>query len=225
MLNTIKVWFKEKVSENDFFKTIATIIFYFIISIFLSGFFINFTRDINDINYILTYVCIILIFIKYHSYVLHGFKTLPSDIKKNYKSLLLIFVIGTLAVFGITGLYNSVFHIEVTNEIEVESLLKTTSLMPFIFGILAPIEEELAFRGVLPSLKSNKVVCGIISALLFATVHIITTPNIYIALLYLIPYSILGLMFSYGTVKTNNVLVSILMHITYNCINIMLLFI
>jgi membrane protease YdiL (CAAX protease family) len=221
MVNTIK----EKISENAYLNTFLTILGYFMLSLLLSGFFTNFTHKINDINYLLTYLFTSVIFVKYHGYVLHGFKTLGSDLKNNYKSLIPIFIIGTISIFGLTFIYTHFFNIQSANEIEVEKLLKTTAFMPFLMGFFAPIYEELIFRGVLPSNTNHKIICGILSALLFATVHILSTANIYVALVYFIPYTIMGLMFSYGTVKTNNVLVSILMHIAYNCINIVLLFI
>lgn len=91
--------------------------------------------------------------------------------------------------------------------------------------IIAPLTEELMFRGFIRKFIKNDFLFILISSLVFGGLHI-TSANSLQQILYIIPYSILGLAFSLNYVKTKNIASNIFLHSAWNtlAIIIMLLF-
>jgi len=215
----------QRIKENPFVRTIWVIFFYSFLSITIHLINLNFTNnEFTPLNYAFTDIVVILFFVKYHRFVLSHFKRLKSDIKENYKSLLYIFCLGTLGTLLLTYVYTNIFHIYSANELDVEELIKGSALQMIpVSLLLAPISEELTYRAILTDLKKHRFACTIISSILFGLAHVLSANNLFIGLIYLIPYSMIGFTFAFGALKTNNSLVSMLMHIAYNLINFVIL--
>ena len=87
--------------------------------------------------------------------------------------------------------------------------------------MIAPIKEEFIYR--LPFINNNnKTLNYIIYSLIFASIHLLTINNA-IEIIFIIPYLILSFSIGYSLYKTDNILVSTILHMLNNLINIMLL--
>ena len=91
-------------------------------------------------------------------------------------------------------------------------------LMLINAGIIAPIIEELTFRKAFKNVFQNKWVFILSSGLIFGGLHVITSFSTPLELLYIIPYSSLGISFAYMYYKTNTIYTSISMHIIHNTV-------
>ncbi len=90
--------------------------------------------------------------------------------------------------------------------------------------LLGPITEEITFRGGFKKAIGNIVLYTVFTGILFGSAHIIGNVNTFTDVLFIIPYSILGLMFSYVCYKTNNIFTSISMHIVHNSFALLMIF-
>ncbi len=94
-----------------------------------------------------------------------------------------------------------------------------TNSNPFLIlltvGILAPVAEEILFRGAIYNLikdKFNKFAAVIVSAILFAVIHM----NLYQASYALI----IGLFMGFIIMKTGSLWLTIIFHIAYNTLSV-----
>ena len=107
------------------------------------------------------------------------------------------------------------------NQQQVESLTKSIpAIMFFVTGFLAPIGEELIFRGVIFTglRKYNRFLAYVVSAFLFGFIHVMNSVfagNIF-EMVQMIPYAFSGLVFAYIYESTDNIWASILTHMTNN---------
>ncbi len=102
--------------------------------------------------------------------------------------------------------------------------------MMFMSCLCAPIIEEVFFRGVLfrPFAKNKvcAVIAGLLSALLFASIHVVPAAITYSdpsELIYLVSYLPQGIVFAICCYKDKNIYGSILLHFVNNFIAIMMI--
>ena len=170
--------------------------------------------------YIILYFILALIFsLIYYKDLIHDFK----DFKKNYKKYLkiafsywlkgLFIMIACSILFNIFRLGNNV------NQSSNETLLKEYPIIQILLSvILAPLTEELVFRRGFKKISSNIHIYSYISGIIFALLHLITSLNNPFMLLYIIPYSAVGIAFGYIYKKTNNIYSSMCIHSIHNAI-------
>lgn len=140
--------------------------------------------------------------------------------KQDIITITKIFTIFTLLIILSTYIINKYYPLPI-NEINIEQNIKEYFILSiFNISILTPIIEEITFRYSFNTIK-NKYLYIILTTIIFSICHINNTNE----LIYLIPYSLMGIMFSYSYIKTNNILSSIICHILYNIINLIILFI
>lgn len=109
------------------------------------------------------------------------------------------------------------------NEEQVRNYIDAFPLfMIFNTVIYAPITEELAFRKSVKDSISNKWVYVLTSGLVFGMLHISSYITDVSDLVYLIPYSSLGISFALLYYKTNNIFSSISMHAIHNLIAVII---
>lgn len=109
------------------------------------------------------------------------------------------------------------------NETQVRSMINIAPILMIIdTSFYAPIAEELVFRKSIKDVIKNKWVYAIVSGLIFGGLHIISYINGFSDLLYLIPYSALGIAFALLYYKTDNIFSSISMHALHNSISILI---
>lgn len=105
------------------------------------------------------------------------------------------------------------------NEAIVQNLLDQAPLLTFLTaGIIAPFVEELIFRKSFCDIFKTRWLFILSSGLIFGGLHVVFTISSIWDLLYIIPYSSLGIAFAYTLDKTNNVYASISMHLIHNVI-------
>lgn len=172
----------------------------------------------ENLVYLFTYLLLALFFIIfYKDKIINDAKNLKKDLTlKNILIPTSLFILCFIANIVLIQL----LKVEANNEIIAEKTLLNSPILTIPYMcIFAPIVEEMTYR--LPY-KKNKLSI-FISTLVFALLHIVyKTP---IDLIFIIPYFILSSGLSYAYFKNENILMSIIMHIINNSINIMVLFI
>lgn len=105
------------------------------------------------------------------------------------------------------------------NEKVVQEMLSKVPWAMFISaGILAPINEEIAFRKTLKDVFTNKWVFAILSFLLFGGAHVIGTATNFLDYLYIIPYGALGASFALAYYETDTIFTSLSLHMFHNIV-------
>ena len=112
-----------------------------------------------------------------------------------------------------------------SNEEAIRDLFKISPLYIYFSSVIyAPIVEELTFRQGIRNIMDKNILFILVSGLLFGGLHVITDVNNLVDLLYIIPYSSLGIVFAYMLYKTDNIFVSMGFHFMHNGILIALQF-
>lgn len=159
------------------------------------------------------------------------FKTLKKDFKKYFKNFFSNFEESFkyyLVGLGIMILSNIIIVIFINgtvagNEEAVRDLISKIPLyMLFSVSIYAPFTEELIFRKSIRDIINNKYLYIFTSGILFGLAHVISNVNSPLDLLYLIPYSSLGITFAYTYYKTKNIFSTIVLHSMHNTVAIVL---
>ena len=203
------------------FKNILIYIF------FPSIFTLLFTTNINSKEYI---ICMFLSYILLTFYFIFIYKKELISYLKNFKKE----HIKTIIIYEIIGfilmmLSNYIINYIIipngisNNELGNRELLYNYKLIyPIILCILIPFLEEITFRlEFKKNIKNNKLFI-FTSSITFGLLHILSTTK-YIELLYIIPYTILGLTFSLIYNKTNNIFSNIIAHTIHNTIIVLIL--
>jgi len=186
---------------------------------------------INNILYIIMELCLVIFycFINYKQ-----LKNDYNDFNANYKKYLkvgltywaislVIMVLSNMFISSITGGI-------ATNEENNRSLLEIYPVyMALSISILAPIVEELTFRGDFKEAFKNKKIFILITSLIFAGIHVFNGHNLSyfisnpIQFLYFIPYGALSVALASMYVKTDNVYTSIVIHSMHNTMSLILM--
>ena len=201
----------------DTLKSFIKSMGFLLLTSFLMALLTLFIKNEN-FTYLFTYLLLALFFIIfYKDKIINDAKNLKKDLTlKNILIPISLFIL----CFIVNAILIQLLKVEANNEIIVEKTLLNSPLLTIPYMcIFAPIVEEITFR--LPY-KKNKLSI-FISTLVFSLLHIVyKTP---IDLIFIIPYFILSSGLSYAYFKNENILMSIIMHIINNSINIMILFI
>lgn len=150
------------------------------------------------------------------------------DIKKNHKKYFAKYFKYYLIGLGIMYISNAILIFGFKNGIAgneegIRNLLGVFPIYIYISAVLiAPIVEELVFRGGIRNIIPNNILFILVSGLVFGGLHLVGNISSFIDLLYLIPYSSLGIVFAYIYTKTDNIFVTILLHTMHNGILIAL---
>ena len=105
---------------------------------------------------------------------------------------------------------------ESTNQSLIKEIpLWITSILAII---IAPISEEILFRGFLRRIFKNETVFIVISALIFGAIHCMFLEENLVMYLYIIPYAIMGAGMAKLYAKTNNLCTNITLHFIWNLI-------
>lgn len=152
------------------------------------------------------------------------------DFKKNwidtFKKNIVIWVIG----FGLMMLTNfmlfSYLKIALPNNEETLRLMFSVFYLFFwiISVLIAPLIEEIVFRLGFNTIKNKYLFAGL-SSLTFALFHTIGSISSPLTLLVMLPYFILGIVFSLSYSQRENIFDSIIIHALHNLVVTLLYFI
>lgn len=139
--------------------------------------------------------------------------------KNNFK-LYLSSMIPRFGIIFVIYLFTNLFLISFVGSIPTnQSIINEWPIYisAFVAILIAPLTEELMFRGFMKKFIKNDILFVIISSLVFGGLHVTVADSIS-QVLFIIPYSILGLAFSLNYVKTRNIASNICLHSTWNSI-------
>lgn len=203
------------------FKNYLNLIFMFFIY-FITDIIIVFLEleNLQEFLIIKNILSLIAILISYFIYR-KSFKKDLQNFKKTTKSSMKIafkyWLGGVVVMIASNFLLQRLGFSLPSNETTVEAILKLSPILGFIYvAVVAPVLEEIIFRKTFKEAITNKYLFVIISALIFGLLHIVGSFTTWTDLLFLIPYSALGVSFAMTTVETDSIFPSMIMHIAHN---------
>lgn len=161
---------------------------------------------------------IIIFFLIYRKTLIKDLKSYIKNITKNLELSIKYWLIGFIIMIISNLIITFILGKGLAgNEQEVRTLIDSFPIfMIFNTVIYAPLTEELSFRKSIKDCTSKKWIYVLVSGLVFGMLHIITYISSPIDLVYLIPYSALGIVFALLYHKTNNIFSTITMHAMHN---------
>ena len=208
------------------FKSLITITLFFFYQIFeiipIIIFNINYSKLSDRATIILRFydyiVLAVILLLMYRKDI----KKYLKDFKKRFIVILdkgfLYWTIGLIVMIISNILIIKFFpSAKANNEAGVQDIIKTLPILSVVsVGVLGPIIEEFTFRKALYDLFKNKDIFIIVSGVIFGLMHVVFSMKTGWDLLYIVPYSALGISFAYMYVKTDNLLTSAMMHMIHN---------
>ena len=140
----------------------------------------------------------------------NNFKLYMSDMLPRFGVIIIVYLFSNVSVLIWAG------NIPNNQQTLINMPLYITALLAII---VAPLTEELMFRGFIKKFIKNDIIFIIISSLIFGGLHVVSANSIQ-QFLYIIPYSILGFAFSLNYVKTRNIASNIFLHCMWNTLAI-----
>lgn len=176
-------------------------------------------KDAVIINFLSSLIIALILILIYRKDLVKEFKIYKRNLSTNVDIGIKYWLIGLGFMMVSNIIINILFKAgQATNEQAVQKMI---SAMPYLLlisaGILAPINEEILFRKVFKDNIKNKVICILVSGILFGYMHVISATTIS-QFLYIIPYSSLGIAFAIMYSKTDTVFTSMSMHMFHNTI-------
>ena len=164
---------------------------------------------------ILTLAVILLLFNKR---IKENYIDLKKNHKKYFSKYFKIYLIGLAIMYISNAILIFVFNGGLAgNEESIRSILLVHPIYVYISAVLiAPSVEELVFRGAIKNIIPNNILYIVFSGLIFGGMHLVGNVTSIIDLLYIIPYSSLGIAFAYIYSKTDNIFVTMLIHTMHN---------
>lgn len=220
---------KSFINTTELIKGILIIFLYFFIASIISIPF-SFLLEKSIISYstanLLLYLFISIFFsLIYIKDLIKDFKSFKKDYK-NILKITLSFWIKGVFIMLLSSLIINLFSIDINaNQAANIEQLKEMPIVEIICAtIFAPIIEELVFRRGLKNFTSNKHIYALSSGIIFGFLHVMSSLsgiNSLIMLVYLIPYSALGIAFAYAYEKTDNIYGVMLIHGLHNAISLL----
>ena len=215
--------------EKKIFTILKVFILLVLLLMFKQTFISYFPNNLSTISKVILFVIsdlivLAILFIVYRKTLIKDFKNYFKDFLNNFEQsfkyylvVLIIMIISNLII--VVFINNKI----ASNEESVRSLIDILPLyMIFSVSIFAPLTEELIFRKGIREIFNNKYLYIIISGIFFASMHVTSEDLGINTLLYLIPYSSLGITFAYTYYKTNNIFSTIMLHSFHNTMAIII---
>lgn len=169
-------------------------------------------------------VLLLILFLIFRKDIIKEWKKFKSNFLENMDTGIKYWLVGLAIMMGSNIIINIVMNLgQAANEQAVQQMISALPWLMFInAGIIAPCTEELIFRKSFRKAFPNKWLFVLISALVFGSLHVVTSMTSPIELLYIIPYGALGGAFAYMYQKTDTIFTSIAMHMFHNSALILL---
>ena len=199
---------------------------------FSSLFFIIFNIDKENItdkeylNYlVISNILLMGIFIYiYRKDLIKDLSYFKKNFEYNFFNSFKYWLIGFVIMFISNLIITFILKLNIAgNETEVRNFININPiLMILIACIISPVTEELTFRKSIKDACNNKWIYIIVSGFVFGLLHVISYINASIDLVYLVPYTALGISFALLYYKTNNIYSTISMHAMHNTLSIII---
>lgn len=206
-------------------------IYSYIPLIFLAMFGIDYNNFSYNGKILYTIICSVLflvfiIFIYRKELITNAKSFFNKNFISNLEVPVKYWLVGLLVMIGSNLFISIITNGRVaSNEESVRELIDMMPLyMVFQILIYAPITEELIFRKSIRNIFNNKYLYILTSGIVFGGLHVITSVSTITDLLYIVPYSALGIAFAYTYTKTNNIFSTISMHALHNSLTLILFF-
>ncbi len=168
----------------------------------------------------------IIFYLLYRKELKKEFKRFKDNFNECFDVGTRYWLIGLLVMMASNILISLFFQGQgATNEKMVQDLIDVSPLIMLInTGIIGPFLEEIMFRKTFKKIFHNKGVFILMSGLVFGSLHVLTVLTSPSELLYIIPYTSLGISLAMMYVKTDTIFTSITMHMFHNIILTLLSF-
>ena len=166
---------------------------------------------------------ILFIFLLFKKEIVHMWKDFYENRDKYFKKYFKYwFLILVLMAFS-NGIITLINKSEISNNQEaINDMFERLPIYTYILSVfLAPIIEELVFRFCFMKIFNNKYLYIILSGVIFGLFHIIGSFESAYDFLFLVPYSIPGLIFAYILYDSKNIFNTIWLHFVHNGISML----
>ena len=166
---------------------------------------------------------ILFIFLLFKKEIVHMWKDFYENRDKYFKKYFKFwFLILILMAFS-NGIITLINKAEISNNQEaINDMFKRLPIYTYILSVfLAPIIEELVFRFCFMKIFNNKYLYMILSGIIFGLFHIIGSFESAYDFLFLVPYSIPGLIFAYILYDSKNIFNTMWLHFVHNGISML----
>ena len=214
---------EEKKAENKPKEKVKLLVKFIYLVLFVAIFIVFYTEIVA--NNLLNLNVWLIIAIFYGGRVIIAILPFLITLKKDFKDFLenrKEYIKEIVKAFGITVL----FYVPITIIVSLiigedstnQSLIKEIPfwITAILAIIVAPISEEILFRGFLRKIFRNDIVFIVISGIIFGIIHCMYKEDNLLMYLYILPYTIMGAGFAKLYTKTNNIFSNILMHFVWN---------
>ena len=177
--------------------------------------------------YLISYeiiLALIIIYI-YEKDIIPNFYDFKENFKKYFKKYFKYWILMLILMMASNFIITSYTSNNTSNNQEtINAVFKIAPVYAFIVTIItAPILEELVFRLSFRKLfPYSNILYILISGFIFGIMHVLGTATDMKEFLFIIPYSIPGIMFAYIYSKTNNICVTIGLHFMHNFLMLLL---
>ncbi len=210
-------------------KSISLVLFYFIFVIYIFPYIASYLVYLNNPE-ALTLPLVYQFYIYFVSAIcisLFSYKMLKSEfhLSSNKMAITVVSAISVLVVMNLA--FSIIYEIlgysqESANQTGLETVaVENVALFVIMVCVLAPIIEEIIFRGVLFRWIRSKlgfVIAIFISSFAFGFIHIMNSffAGDYIDCIYIFLYGGLGIVFCYAYEYNKSIYACILLHASYN---------
>lgn len=211
---------------NEIFNIFKICLLLVLVLMFSSIPIFIFKIDFNSLSLIMQiayyFICdllfLLIIFFLYRKTFINDIKAYFNDFKNNFEVSFKYWFAGFLLMV-ISNLVISIFFKDANagNEESVRSMISDAPIyMLFAVSIYAPFVEEMVFRKGFREIFKSKYIYIIMSGFVFGSLHVLSSVSNPYDLLYLVPYSALGISFAALYYKTDNIVSSMIMHSIHN---------
>ncbi len=195
-----------------------------VISILIKYFSIKNALLTNFLMIIATFIPTIVIIYNARLRLKGQFELFKKNILGNLKEIAKSWLIGFFLMCFVNIIINSITTGLAPNEEANRQLIDTLPLCSIVSAcLLGPISEEILFRLNFKEFFKDELIFTLTTGLLFGFMHVLNSELNLTNLIYILPYSILGIAFSHVYAKTGTIYSSIFMHMFHNILSISLI--
>lgn len=231
----------EKNRIYNILKLLICLVFFFslndISSLILKLLNINSLSNKENVilQFILSLVLVLFTTILYINTIKKDYKKLKNNLSKNISLIIKYFIIFTILKYSVSFLsviILTIFKYDTTNIISnnqnlIQEYIKASPILMFIsVSFLGPYYEEILFRLSFKKVITNKYLYIIISGTLFGLLHIFPLSDgitLILGIIQSISYVVMGIYFSYIYYKTDNIFISMGLHLLNNLLSVIMM--